>query len=265
MSAREPGPRLSPVDEWWNQAFPPLSTKRLLFLLAVYPLIGLLVEAGMAALFRWLPGEIGLGLLHGGFSWLRYAVLTASGMALLSVLWFSGSLHRAAEAVAQEAAAHEAARRRTAAKPAPLRPPRPSWGDFSTALPFGIACVLLVMWAVEQPMTPITLAASLAGGVLLSAMIVLRNTIWAPTLLSLACGAVLGLFLMMFSMFMSGPQGILANWAIGTAIAAAFVFPAWHAQRGARAVRFEVPMRVLMSGILILVAGAAILYRLSET
>ena len=259
MSAHEPGPRLSPVDEWFNRAFPWDSPKRLLFILAVYPLIGLLVEAGMGLLFRGLPDDFDLALLHGGFSWLRYVVLTLSGMGVICLLWFSGELHRAAAASGIHGVA------RPPAKPArAVREYRPSWADFATGVPFGVACLLLVMWAVEQPMTPITLAASLAGGVLVSASIVLRNTIWAPVLLSLACGAVLGLFLMLFSMFMSGPQGILANWAIGTGVAAAFVFPAWHGQKSSRAARLDLPIWVLMSGVLILVASAAVLIRSAE-
>jgi hypothetical protein len=245
------------VDEWWNRAFPAFSTKRLLFLLAVYPLIGLLVEAGMGALFRQMPVDLGVGLLHGGFSWIRYAVLTVSGMAVLSLLWLSGSLHRAAAAGLPGAA-------RPAAKPAPFREYRPSWADFATGLPFGTACVLSLLWAIEEPMTPATLAISLAGGALVSACAVLRNTIWAPILLSLACGAVIGLFLLLFSMFMSGPQGILANWAIGTLVAAAFVFPAWHAQRRSLAARLDLPIWVLMSGMLILVASTAVLIRSVE-
>jgi hypothetical protein len=260
MSAHEPTPRRSPVDEWWNRAFPALSTRRLLFFLAVYPLIGLLVEAGMAVLFRWLPGEIDMGLLHAGFSWLRYAVLTLSGMGVISLLWLSGSLHQGAAAVA--AGAPGAAR--PAAKTAPFREYRPSWADFATGLPFGTACVLSLLWAIEQPITPATLAASLAGGALVSACAVLRNTVFAPILLSLACGAVIGLFLLLFSMFMSGPQGVLANWAIGTLIAAPFVFPAWHAQRGSLAARLDLPIWVLMSGMLILVASAAVLIRSVE-
>ena len=84
------------VDEWWNRAFPAHSPKRLLFILAVYPLIGLCVEAGMGLAFRQLPDDLGMGLLRGGFSWLRYAVLTLSGMALIAFLWFSGTLHAAA-------------------------------------------------------------------------------------------------------------------------------------------------------------------------
>lgn len=250
---------MNAVDEWFNRAFAWDSPKRLLFLLAVCPAIGLLVEAGMGLLFRWLPDDSGLvDFLFPGFSWLRYAVHTVSLMGLICVLWFSGSLHRAAAAHGVRSPA------RSTPRPEPTRDYRPRGADFATALPFGAACVLLVLWAVEQPMTPITLAASLAGGALLSATIVLRNTIWAPILLSLACGAAIGLFLMLFSMFMSGPQGILANWAIGTALSAAFVLPAWQAQRGSRAARLDQPIWVLMSGVLILTAGAALLLRFSD-
>ncbi len=268
MSARGPGQRLSPVDEWWNRAFPATSTKRLLFLLAVCPLIGLLVEAGMGVLFRQLPDDFGLGLLRGGFSWLRYAVNTFSVMGMICLLWFSGSLHRAAAANGHGAA-------RPAARPAPQASRselnasedhrageyRPSWADFATGLPFGIACVLLVLWAAEQPFDRITLAASLAGGAFVSACVVLRHTIWAPILVSLAGGAGIGLFLMLFSMFMSGPQGILANWAIGSLLTASVVVPAWHAQRGKRSARLDLPIWVLMTGMLILVASAAVLIR----
>lgn len=256
MSAHEPGQRLSPVDEWWNRAFPPHSTKRLVFFLAVYPLIALLVETGIGLLFRQVPVDLGVGFLHGGFSWLRYAVLTLSGMAVLCLLWFSGSLH-VAPAAPQGAA-------RPAAEPAPIREYRSSWADFATGVPFGAACVLSVMWAVEQPLTPITLAASLAAGALVSAVVVLRHTLWAPVLLSLACGAVIGLFLMLFSMFMSGPQGILANWAIGSLLAAAFIFPAWQSRPTSRAARLDLPIWVLMIGMLILVASAAVLIRSGE-
>lgn len=264
MSARQPGQRLSPVDEWFNRVFPSDSAKRLLFLVTASLLIGLLVEVGVGLVCRQLPSDFAEGPLHPGFSWIRYAALAGSSVGMLSLLWFSGSLHQMAEAAVQEAAAHEAARRRRAALPVRVRAYRPSWSDFATALPFGVACLLLVMWAVEQPFTPITLAASAAGGVLLSAMVVLRDTVWAPVLLSLVCGAGVGLFLMLLSTFGSGPQGFLANWAIGTAIAAAFFFSYWPAQRRSRAARLDIPIWVLMSGVLLLVAGAAVLIRFAE-
>jgi hypothetical protein len=242
---------MNAVDEWWNRAFPAHSPRRLLFFLTAYPLIGLLVEAGMGVLFRQLPDDFGVGLLHGGFSWLRYSVLTLSGMALIAFLWFSGTLHGTTAAPPREPRRdHE-----------PLHAYRPSWADFATGLPFGIACVLLLLWAIEEPFTPITVAVSVAGGVLVSACVVLRNTIWAPILVSLAGGAVIGLFLMLLSMFMSGPQGFLANWAIGSLIVAAFMVPTWHAQCASLASRIDLPIWVLMGGMVILVAGAAVLIR----
>lgn len=73
--------------------------------------------------------------------------------------------------------------------------------------------------------------------------------------------AGIGLFRMLFSMFMSGPQAILANWTIGSLLTASVVVPAWHAQRGKRSARLDLPIWVLMTGTLILVASAAVLIR----
>lgn len=252
---------LSPVDEWWNRNFPPLSTRRLLFFLAVYPLIGLLVEVGTGMLIGRLF-ENGTGILHGGFSWLRYALITVSGMSLVSLLWLTGSLHPPAVPATSA----------PTAPPTPRGTPRgtaaggyrPNLADFTTGLPFGVACVLLITWALGEPLSRFMLVSSLVAGAVVSATVVLRYTIWAPVVLSLLLGAGIGVFLLLFGMFMGGPQGILANWGIGTLIAACFVFPGWHPLCASRAKRHELPMWVLMTGMLILVAAPAILFRMTE-
>ena len=171
-----------------------------------------------------------------------------SGMALIALLWLSGTL-RSADAVARREPRRATGRY------------QPSAIDFATGVPFGVACVMALLWSIDEPFTPLTFAIALAGGALMSACIVLRNTIWAPILVSLACGAAIGLFLMLFSMFMSGPQGFLANGAIGTLIAASFVLPARQARRSSRVARMDLPIWALGGGMLILVAGVAVLIR----
>lgn len=248
---------LSPVDEWWNRTFPPHSTRRLLFILAVYPLIGLLVEMGTGIVLGKLV-EDGTGFLLGGFSWIRYLLITLSGMALLSLLWLSGSLGPPGVAVASAPAAPPTRR-----VPATGGGYRPNLADFATGVPFGVACVLSVIWATGEPLSPFTLVASLVAGAVVSATVVLRYTIWAPIVLSLVVGAGIGVFLLLFGMFMGGPQGVLTHWGIGTLIAACFVFPAWQPFHASRAARRELPMWVLMTGMLILVAAPVILLRMT--
>jgi hypothetical protein len=250
-SADEPRGSRSRIDAWWNRRYPPLSRRRLAFLLALVPVAAALSE------LCWVAAGLRASLA-------RYVlVCLAVGGTLASA--FSSTLRPYAERLQRILPNPGPARELP--PPAPL-PPRSFWKDLLIAIPFSLAIFLVMGLTVGDPseaLSPRTIAWYLAGAVVTALVVALRSSVWGLVLFS-AIGGVLGAMAMAFLSMMtfSEPSGLWLGWVGGAVVVFVFAWPVWGCLRRLEAQGFALPMWFVMSGATLLVAGSAVVFAIDR-
>jgi hypothetical protein len=255
-TASPEGPPMNRVDTWWNRAFPPFSKERLVFGLAVLPVIGALQELVIWAI-GWKP------------SLPRYLYVCIAGGIMLSIAFLPGMREMAAHL--QRARGNRSPwpwRRRSTLEPPepPLPPIETNFGrDFLVALPFAAVIILVMSLTVAGPgdmFAPSALLTNTLAAVFTAALVALRTSVWGLALFSIAGGLLGGLFLVLVSaMTFSDPGGdFLVGWAIGSVLLFLYAFPMWRWLRSLEARGFRLPMWIVMGGSVVLISGAALMF-----
>jgi hypothetical protein len=251
-------PPMNRVDAWWNRRFPPFSAKRLVFGLAVLPVIGAIMELLWVAAGR----EASLP---------RYLFVCVAGGALLATAWLPGMREMAQRLHASGAfdtgSPWPWRRKRALPPPPPLPPLRETFRpDFLVALPFA-AAIVLVMSA-----TTIGLADTFSRSNLLlfgvtsvatAAVVALRTSAWGLVIFSVTGGLLGGLALVVLSLMTWSDPGLaefLIGWAFGSVLLFLHAYPIWLRMRDLEARGFRLPMWIVMGGSVLLVAGAALVF-----
>jgi hypothetical protein len=249
---------MNPVDRWWNRHFPPFSIRRLVFGLAVLPMIAALTELLFVAAGR-------------GFSLPRYLFICISGSALLATAWLPGMRAMAERLQASGAFDMRSPwpwrRKPDAPPPPPLPPLRDTFGrEVRAAFPFTVVMTLvmgLTVMGVDDTITPggfVTIGlASLASSVLIA----LRRTVWGLALFSIGGGILGGIGIVFLSMMTFGDPGLgtfLTGWVFGSLLLFLHAYPLWRGLRDLEARGFRLPMWLVMGGSVLLVSGAALVF-----
>ena len=250
------GPTMHRVDRWWNRTFPPFSKKRLVFGLAVLPMIGALQELVIGSI-GWKP------------SLPRFLFVCVAGGMMLSTAFLPG-MRETAERLAKARGTGSPwgwSWRRAPAPPEP--PPGPietNFGrDFLVALPFAVVIILVMSLTVAGPgdtFAPMALLTNTLAALFTAALVALRTSVWGLALFSIAGGLLCGLFMVILSaMTFSDPGGdFLIGWAIGSVLLFLYAFPMWRWLRNLEARGFRLPMWLVMGGSVLLVSGAALVF-----
>ena len=204
---------------WLDQRFPPGSRARLVLMLIATPVIGGLVE-----LYGRVRGEpMSLG---------RWIFVTIATMAVVVVGFV---LHRRHAGRGPQPPPEERAEPGHGPVDASSRY-RPRLRDFLVGIPIGFVGILAfeaVLMGVGDTFSPVNLAMTALGAVVLSAVIVLRYTVWSLIIVSLLLGAGGAVFVVMFSAFWGTGTGFLEAWVVCSLLAATVVAPFWFALRRA--------------------------------
>lgn len=250
------GPPMNRVDRWWNRTFPPFSKKRLVFGLAVLPLLAGLQELVIWSL-GWKP------------SLPRYLFVCIAGGIMVSIAFLPG-MREMAERLQSARGSRSPwgwSRRREQDPPPPPLPPIETnlRRDFLIALPFAFVIVLVFSLAVAGPsqtFAPGALLTNALAALFTAALVALRTSVWGLALFSIAGGLLGGLFMVLLSaMTFSDPGGdFLVGWAIGSVLVFLYAFPMWRWIRHLEARGFRLPMWLVMGGTVVLVSGSALMF-----
>ena len=250
------GPRMNRVDRWWNRTFPPFSKKRLVFGLAVLP-----VMAGLQELvIRSIGWKTSLP---------RYLFVCIAGGIMLSIAFLPGMREMAERLQSAKGSRSPwgwSRRRKQAPQPPPLPPIETNLRrEFLIALPFAVVIVLVMSLTVAGPgdtFAPSALLTNALASLFTAALVALRTSVWGLALFSIAGGLLGGLFMLLLSaMTFSDPGGdFLIGWAIGSVLLFLYAFPMWRWLRHLEARGFRLPMWLVMGGSVVLVSGSALVF-----
>lgn len=222
---------LGPIDEAWNKKFPPFSLERLLFGIAALPFIGLLV-----GFYRhWVHGD--------KFSWGVYLFTVVAGSIFLTAVfavnwWKEGEIVRAKRPRAERTGAQ----RRTVASRIWNMPAGQEIAVTTLLFFIGMAG----SWAIidSSILSPLFLLALLATSAVVALLVRYRLWMVAAVLISLGVGFAASIFLTMFATFMGGPENLVLNWLVVSALVFVFAAPiAWGAKKKAEEIerRWKMP------------------------